>query len=273
MEGHLGLVALGFTVGALGTLIGAGGGFILVPVLLLLNPAERPEAITSISLAVVFLNALSGSWAYARMGRIDYRSGWLFALATVPGAIAGALTTDHIPRRAFNGVFGVLMVAAALYLLTRRERAARAVAGGPGLTLRTVVDRAGQSHTYAYSLRLGLGLSVFVGYLSSLLGIGGGIIHVPALVRLLNFPVHLATATSHLVLAVTACAGTLVHVATGALPAAAAGRIALLGAGALVGAQAGARLSTRLHGRWILRCLAVALGLVGIRILLMALRG
>jgi uncharacterized membrane protein YfcA len=61
VERILGLIALGFGTGLYGTLIGAGGGFVLMPVLLLLYPAEGPEILTSISLAVVFFNALSGS--------------------------------------------------------------------------------------------------------------------------------------------------------------------------------------------------------------------
>ncbi len=60
-------IPLGFLVGAYGTLIGAGGGFVLMPVLLVLYPGQSPELLTSISLAVVFFNAASGSWAYARV--------------------------------------------------------------------------------------------------------------------------------------------------------------------------------------------------------------
>ena len=75
MAYHLWLVPLGFLVGACATLIGSGGGFMLVPLLLLLYPQATTETVTSISMAVVFMNALSGSWAYGRLGRIDYRSG------------------------------------------------------------------------------------------------------------------------------------------------------------------------------------------------------
>ncbi len=92
---------LGLAVGSFGTLIGAGGGFVLMP-LPLLYPKERPSQLTAISLAVVFFNALSGSGAYARMKRIDYQAGWTIALATVPGAILGAVTTSLISRRLFD---------------------------------------------------------------------------------------------------------------------------------------------------------------------------
>ncbi|QAA75834.1 MAG: hypothetical protein BIP78_0066 [Candidatus Bipolaricaulis sibiricus] len=268
---YLLLVALGGGAGALGTLIGAGGGFILVPILLLLYPHESALTISSISLAVVLFNATSGSWAYARMGRVDYRSGLVFAAATVPGAVAGALTVDYVPRLAFNAIFGVLMIVVAGYLFTRRkERTQLRRSPRARLTVRTVVEKGGATYTYAYDRRWGVGLSVFVGYLSSLLGIGGGIIHVPALVRVLHFPVHIATATSQFILAIMAFAGTAVHIATGSFSPESAFRILALGMGAVAGAQGGARFSTRVRGVWLLRGLAVALALVGVRILTMA---
>ena len=92
------LLPVGLLVGTYGTMIGAGGGFLLVPLLLLAFPKDNPETITSIALAVVFFNATSGSAAYARKGRVDYRSGLIFALATVPGSILGALATKYVPR-------------------------------------------------------------------------------------------------------------------------------------------------------------------------------
>jgi hypothetical protein len=119
MDQYLWLIPLGFVIGAFGTLIGAGGGFVLMPVLLLLYPNESPGILTSISLAVVFFNTLSGSGAYARMRRIDYKSALLFSAATIPGAIFGALTTAFIPRRLFNGVFGLFMILVSVFLLIR----------------------------------------------------------------------------------------------------------------------------------------------------------
>jgi len=268
---YLLLVMLGGGAGALGTLIGAGGGVVLVPMLLLLYPHESALTVSSISLAVVVFNATSGAWAYARMGRVDYRSGLVFAAATVPGAIAGALTVDYVPRLVFNAIFGLLMILLAAYLFSRRkERTQLRRSPRAHLTVRTVVEKGGATYTFAYNRRWGVGLSVFVGYLSSLLGIGGGIIHVPALVRVLNFPVHIATATSQFILAIMAFAGTAAHIAAGNFPPESAYRVIALGVGAVLGAQGGAQLSRRVHGVWLLRGLAAALALVGIRILMMA---
>jgi len=271
MQQYLWLIPLGFIIGAYGTLIGAGGGFVLMPMLLLLYPGQSPEIITGISLAVVFFNALSGSWAYARMKRIDYKSGLLFAAATIPGAILGALSTAYIPRRPFDVVFGILMIAASTFLLLNPGGAEGAVESrGKFQLTRNLVEKDGTAHTFSYNPIVGVGLSFFVGCISSLLGIGGGIVHVPLLVRLLSFPVHIATATSHFILAITALTGTIVHIVTGSF-AHGVFRTIALAIGVLFGAQVGALLSNRVHGKWIIRGLAVALGFVGIRILLMAL--
>jgi len=271
MGQYLWLIALGFIIGTYGTLIGAGGGFVLVPVLLLLYPNESPEVITSISLAVVFFNALSGSWAYARMMRIDYKSGRLFAIATIPGAILGALSTAYIPLRLFDAILGILMITGSIFLLfySSKEKETRRNKHSYCVT-RNLVEEDGTVHTFSYNPVVGIGLSFFVGYFSSLLGIGGGIIHVPALAHLLNFPVHVATATSHFILAIMAFSGTIVHIVTGSFSHGVRRTVALA-IGVLPGAQVGALLSNRVHGNWIIRGLSIALGFVGIRILIMAL--
>ena len=92
---------------------------------------------------------------------------------------------------------------------------------------------------------------------------------MPILVNVLNFPVHIATATSHFILAVMAFTGTLVHVVTGAFTHGVRRTIAL-GIGVVIGAPVGAYLSDRVHGDWIIRGLALALGFVGIRVLVAA---
>ena len=271
------LLPIGLMIGAFGTLIGAGGGFILVPILLLIYPKENTELITSISLAVVFFNALSGSWAYSRMKRIDYKSGIIFALATIPGAILGALSTAYVPRRIFDLFFGIAMIAAGAFLWISAQddhsshghatSHAGKIQNSPRLMTRDFTDADGMHHHYSFDPVVGILLSIFVGFLSSLLGVGGGFIHVPALTRLLNFPVHVATATSHFVLAVMALTGTFVHIANGVF-AHGVRRTAILSVGVILGAQLGAHMSNRVGGKLIIRGLAVALFFVGVRLVL-----
>lgn len=110
------LIIVGFVIGTLGTLIGAGGGFILVPIMLLAFPDLSPEVITAVSLAVVACNAASGSVAYIHSGRVDFKAGIIFAICTIPGSILGVYTTRIIPRDAFNILFGILLIALSVYL-------------------------------------------------------------------------------------------------------------------------------------------------------------
>src|SRR5438874_8644895 len=109
----LGLAALGCAVGTYGTIVGLGGGFILVPVILFLYPDYDPEHLTAISLFVVWANTTSGSVAYARQGRIDYVTGLLFAASSAPGVLAGVFLVDYMPQRVFPIVFALLLLALA----------------------------------------------------------------------------------------------------------------------------------------------------------------
>jgi uncharacterized protein len=266
------LVITGFLIGIFGTLIGAGGGFILVPILLLSYPELSPETITAISIVIVAANAISGSIAYARSGRIDYKAGLLFALFTIPGSILGVLTTQFIPRNIFNILFGMILVVLSVYLLFRHNETNPALVADVSKKRwkhHSITDNYDVSYHYTYNQTRGIVISIVVGYLSPVLGIGGGIMHVPALVQWLQFPVFVATATSHFILAIMATVSVIVHAIRGSYsdPKILHTVIGLI-IGVIPGAQLGAWLSHKLKSKTIIRVLAVCLGLVGIRILL-----
>ena len=265
------LLIVGFSIGTVGTLIGAGGGFILVPLLIIFYPELTPEQITAISMAVVACNAISGSAAYMSAKRVDYKAGVVFALFTIPGSILGVLTTKIIPRNIFDVIFGVVLFALAVFLFVRggkKVTSSKPLLVQKGWVTTELTDKWKEKYNYSYDIRKGSLLSVFVGYFSPLLGIGGGIIHVPAMVEWLRFPVHIATATSHFILAFMATATVLVHFYNGSYNDPTISHMVLgLAIGVIPGAQLGAFLSRRLHGKIIIRALALSLMLVGIRIL------
>jgi len=267
IEGLLLLALLGGIVGVFGTLVGAGGGFILTPTLLVLYPTASPTTITAISLVVVFFNALSGSIAYARQRRIDYRSGIAFAAATFPGSILGVLVVAFSPRRLFDALTGLLLAGLAIWLLTSHGPEDEVPTGHAG-SERTITDRQGTTYHYRVPVRRGVLFSLGVGFVSSFLGIGGGVIHVPLLVRALGFPTHIATATSHFVLANMAAVGSVTHIVTGDFAGGTGLHRALaLSVGVVIGAQLGAWVSQRIQGAMIQRLLAVALAALAVRLL------
>jgi uncharacterized protein len=266
----IGLALLGFAIGAYGTVIGAGGGFILVPVLLILYPDYEPEQLTAISLAVVFANATSGSVAYARQKRIDYLTGLLFAAASAPGVIAGALVVHLIPQRLFSAMFGVMLLLLAVVAIRGTSSVVRAPIRGKGVLVRHVSDPEGRTFVYAYKLWQGLAISLGVGFISSLFGIGGGVIHVPAMIVILHIPIAYAVATSHFVLAFMSGGATIVHLLDGSLGGEQLTKALALAVGAIPGAQVGAQIAHRVKGRMVLVLLAVAIVFLGIRVLLKA---
>ncbi len=254
MEMILILLLIGFLVGILGTIIGAGGGFILVPILLIIFPDKTPEEITGISLAVVFFNSISGTLAYHKMKRIDYKSGLIFAISTVPGAILGTMTIAMISKNIFGLIFGIILIILAAYLFLKPENKNK--------------NEIAEKETYPKIQKkwLGILVNLTIGFISTLLGIGGGIMRVPTLVHLLNFPVHMATATSQFIVAIMSFSGIMIHLINGniknnLMP------VITLSIAAMIGAQIGARLSSKVNGSIIIRILAIALSLIGIRMI------
>jgi uncharacterized membrane protein YfcA len=243
------------------------GGFLLVPILFFLYPKDSPAAITSTTLTVAFFNALSGSIAYIRQRRVDLRSGLAFSLTAVPGAVLGAYITNILSRGVFQYIFGAILLAVSGYLLLRphKRMTGRFLLKWPAQ--RRLVDSRGNVHSYTFNLPLGIFIAFFVGVISGMLGIGGGIIHMPALTQVLSFPAHIATATSHFIVAVTTFAAIITHVVSGTFTGD-VGRALVLSAGAVVGAQFGARLSQRVTGVLIVRLLAVGLAIVALRLLI-----
>jgi len=233
----LALVGLGIAVGGVGTLLGIGGGFILAPVLLTYYGLS-PGGAAGTSLVAVLANAISGTTAYLRRGRVDKRLGLVFTLGSVPGSILGAYATTLVSSGAFKAYFTLLLIATAAYIVVRRR-----VLGGEGIQ-----GRGTPTSTKSYSLNLYTALvsSVASGFVAGFFGVGGGVVHVPVMLILVGIPAHTATATSHFILVFNAGFGLATHVSLGHV---AFGMGVPIAIGALAGAQLGARASDKLSSR------------------------
>jgi len=252
MDSIISFFVLGVSVGTFGTLVGVGGGIILVPIFLLLFH-WTPQNAVGTSLVIVFMNAVSGSIAYIKQKKVYYDAAIRFSLATVPGAIIGSYLAEYFTSTSFKVSFGgLLMIVSLLMFFRTKQQEGKSEFGEEG---------------YTYNRTLGVLISTLVGFLSSILGIGGGVIHVPAMVYILGFPTHIATATSHFVLAISTLFGVVSHYILGNIlvrPALA------IGIGAVVGAQIGAKLSLKVKSKSILVLLSIALFLLGLRLVLTA---
>ena len=247
------LLFVGLFVGFFGTVVGVGGGLIVVPLLTIVYHFS-PQYAVGTSMCIVALNAISGSLSYAKQKRIDYQTGILFGAATLPGAFFGAYLLQLVSRKEFDIGFSIFLFLVAAYMLAR-----------PSTEFRTENSSAFQFHRPRYNKFLGSLISFGVGFVASMAGIGGGIIHVPAMIYLFRFHPFVAVPTSHFILAISAVFASFSHAYIGEVE---WSFVPYLGIGAVIGAQVGGKLSHRIRTIWILRILMITIILAGIRLIL-----
>jgi uncharacterized membrane protein YfcA len=233
-----GLLA-GLAAGLAGGLFGVGGGIILVPLLTAFFGLTQHQA-HGTSLGVIGVTALASLVFYAWTGQVDWLAAVLIAPSSLLAARFGARWAARTSPRNLRRAFAVLLVAVALRMLWTVPRVAT-----------------GAHETLAWgSLGFDLGLGVATGLLAGYMGVGGGVIVVPALVLLRGVEQHLAQGTSLAVILVTAPVATLEHARHGNV----VGRwIPLLAIGAALGGPLGARLAHTLSHPILVRGFALFL--------------
>ena len=265
------MALLGVFSGAYGVMVGAGGGFILSPMLLLLFGSDEPETVAGTVLAAIALNSILVAVRYVRTKVVDYRSALLFAAAAAPGAVIGAFGVSSVAPGIFSTLFGVLLVLLGLQLAFRPNivRILRLGQSRRRISLpvskRHIVTASGQEHRYEFNEALATSFNVALGFISSFFGIGGGFLRTPILVLAFGFPVRIAAASSVFALAIYGSAGALAHGYLGHIelfP-----TLLFTGVGLVVGGQIGAMLSGRVQGIWVMRMLLVVVLLLGARLI------
>jgi len=251
------LIVIAAGAGLLGSLVGLGGGIVVVPVLTLLFHVDIRLAVGA-SLVTVIATSATGASRLVRAGMVNVRLALFLAIATTLGAITGALISRSVPTRFLFLLFAAILIYSAVMMVRRGsgEREARgrsdAVADALELHGEAPIGDGGQlvAHRVQRSV-LGLGLMYGAGVVSALLGIGSGALNVPTMDMLMGVPLKVASATSSFMIGMTAAASAAVYLARGQIDPFLAAPIAL---GVLGGATLGARLLTRVNTtvvRWV----------------------
>ena len=256
------LIVFGCVVGLIGTLIGAGGGFIHVPMLMIFFDFS-PQLAIGTSITAVFMNALSGTFSYITHKRIDYEIGLKFATAAVPGVFIGAVVAQHFTFTSFSIFFSITLILLSIHLFAEKDISIVRTKALEQPKERLLVDAEGETHAYAPDMAIGLAGSFFTGIFSGLFGIGGGIIHVPLMYSVLGMPVHIATATSHFVLAITSFFAVIIFTGMHEIDLDFA---IFIGVGAILGAYFGAQLSKSTKPRFIKRAIAICLLMLALKL-------
>lgn len=258
------MLVSGAFAGAFGALLGLGGGVLLVPLLTLGFGRPLREAV-AVALVCVIVTSSAASGAHLQRRTANLRLGLLLALFTALGSLVGGLVAFLVPERLLAGLFALLLVyvcaTMARGLLPRGRRpGAERTRDAPPPPEPPAGPVAALLSTPDYRVRrLGAasGASVGSGLLSALLGVGGGIINVPTMHVLMGVPLRVATATSNLVIGVTAIASAIIYLVNGAVDPYVAGPTAL---GVFAGATVGARNAHRVDVRILRGLFVVVLG-------------
>ena len=228
MIDQLWFVLLGFAAGVLGSMIGLGGGIVIVPILTFLG--FSPTVAASTSLFGALSNAVASVISYSRQKRIVYSLGLKLGLLSVPGTVLGALLSTDIAPNIFKILFGFVLIASAIYIFIRKN-------------IET------SEKTFSIQMMIfAVGASFFAGLISAFFGIGGGIIFVPLMVVGLGMAMKKAAPTSQLILLFSSLSGVITHSILGHPDFVQAGLLAL---GAFVGGLVGARLSIDVKERYL----------------------
>ena len=267
------LILLGFGTGGYGVLVGAGGGFILGPALLIFFDME-PSTVAGTALALVAVNSISGSQVYRRMGLVDFRSGLLFAAAAIPGSVLAPFVLGSVGAGTFQVLFGLLLIGLAVQLSVRPsipERSTPRRESAGRLVRQRRITASGRTYQYQFNESVATAFNFVLGFISSFFGTGGGFLRVPILVSVFGFPVRIAVATSVFTLSFYTSAGAITHASLGHVdwyP-----TFVWAGVGLVVGAQVGARLAGRVNTSWILRLLLIVVLLLGVKLLIQGIQG
>ena len=239
------LIVLGISYGAglLGSLVGVGGGIIVVPALTLLMGVSIENAIAA-SIVSVIATSSGAAASYVSERISNMRLGMVLEVATVLGALTGAVLAETVSTRALYLIFALVLSYTAWSMYRPKGRPVEPAPDALADRLRlhgSYFDRSlGREVTYRVSrTKLGLAVSYVAGVSSGLLGIGGGVLKVPVMNLAMGLPIKACTATSNFMIGVTAATSAAVYFSRGEVLPFVAAPVAV---GVLLGAKTGARI-------------------------------
>jgi uncharacterized membrane protein YfcA len=257
------LLGGGVAAGIFGSLLGLGGGILIVPLLTLGFGLPLIKAV-GVSLVCVIMTSGAAAGVYLERRVANLRLGMTLELFTAIGALVGGLVAFLLPEHLLDLVFALLLAYVAL-TMARPRRADAAEAAIPGPAVEPAGDPPPAEASFVGSLggpgyrvrRPGWGVvgSLVAGLASALLGIGGGLIKVPTMHVIMGVPLRVATATSNLMIGITASASAIIYLIRGGIDPYAAAPTAI---GVFIGASVGSRTAHRIR-LGVLRGLFVAI--------------
>ena len=265
------VVALAAVAGFIGSLVGLGGGALLVPGLVMLLGVPMKTAVAASLVAVVFTSS-AAAMVRGRDAYTNYRVGLLLEVVAGAASVAGAVTAFLVSPRALQFAFGgVLLVIAALTMRRFKDEDTSTLpshAWSRRLALDGVEDGADGARVYRVQ-RVPLGLSIMgvAGVVAGMLGLGAGAVKVLSMDTCMKIPFRTSTVTSNFMIGATAAAGSIAFLRLGVIDPSVAGPVAV---GIVPGAMLGSWMVSRIRLRALRLVFLAFVGLMGVQMLLKA---
>ncbi len=256
------LLIIGLIAGCYGTIVGAGGGFIFVPALLLILHTD-PAIAAGSGLVIVLINSISGMIGYAKQKKIVYKTGLTIGISALPGSVLGVWLLQVYSSNYFYVIFASILVGLGIFLFSKnttilRKRQQESVTRARTTdAVEPIVEK-----TTAIQSKWLIPLGFFMGILSSYLGIGGGWLLVPILIYTFRLSTHYAVATSIFSLCLYTSVGVVSQLFYSSIDWMI---VAWGGIGVILGSQLGVLLSQKLPGKVIMQMLSIVLVVIGFR--------
>ncbi|MHA1146773.1 MAG: sulfite exporter TauE/SafE family protein [Promethearchaeota archaeon] len=257
------LIFLGLLFGALATMAGVGGGVFYVPALVLLLALPIKEAIDTSSFVILITSGI-GFISYLKQKRTNLKLSLIFAIFSIMGALLCAfmLLFVVVENTVLRLLFGILLIFTGINMFHKINRGRKKSQKNPK---NLVESYSLAEHDYKKDLKKGGPFFMFAGFISYLLGIGGGVINTPSLNLIFNFPIHNATAISTSIIFFTSIFNTISKIFLGQINYIIG---AFLAIGSIIGALIGAKYSAKIPKLYLQFIVAILLIGVGINMLI-----
>ncbi len=264
-------MAVGFLASMLGSMVGIGGGVIIIPALTILLHVDIKEAIGSSLISIVAMSSMAAA-AYAKKGWVHFQLGYILVFSTLIGSVVGSHIAVNASSHTLGLIFGLFLIFPAAMLLRKTKVQAAEVLSTPGESdpgsglVGQFSEIVGQKAVVFRVLKVKTQAALLTasGFFSGLLGIGGGMLNVPVINQIGRVPFKMAAATSTLIMGLTSLMAVIVFLGSGTINEILSANVVI---GAVAGSFLGPKVASRIKARKLVIMLVILIVISSVRMI------
>ena len=264
------LILIGALSAILGSLVGIGGGLIIVPTLIYLGVEHdllhgiTPQIAIGTSSVILIVTGFTSTFGYMKSKQVDFKNGSIFLFGLLPGSLIGSVLSRFLTLNSFDLYFGIFLILVAVLLIIRNKIKPIQLFNKEKYR-RSYTDNEGVTYHYNVPPIFAFVATLFIGILTGLFGIGGGALMTPLMLIVFRFPPHVAVGTSMLMIFFSSLMSSLGHMVQGHV---AWGYSLVLIISSIIGAQIGVRINRTIKSDTVVLLLRTVLLIMGVYLII-----